>query len=181
MAMATKDKSTIVSGMGVGMSIIQRIAEKVWNRGVPDEVIHSNLYPVTVNYGLSLAEMITAGKYDEVDDKITQNCFPVEGEGAVDIKIQLVHFGRRTESNEAIHKLNAGGLRPATLPELLAFGAKFPESCESPIAAIGSVWRRGRDHRSVPYLWDDGYGLSLHLHDFEVGWYGSYRFAAVRK
>lgn len=43
--MATKDKSAIVSGMGLGMSIIQALMEKARRKGVPDETIHSLATP----------------------------------------------------------------------------------------------------------------------------------------
>ncbi|MDO8676302.1 MAG: hypothetical protein Q7K16_01475 [Candidatus Azambacteria bacterium] len=208
--MATKEKSAVISGMGVGMSIIQSLVGKAQRRGVPDEVIHSlatpegesmldqfveimagarratddsNLYPVSVNYGLSLEEMIAAGKYDWRNDDITAKHFPMKGEGVVDIDIQLVHFDRVMDSSdEVIRELDKMGLRPIKIEELLAFGAKCPEiQRQFPVVALGSVWRHAHRYRLVPYLHGSGFGRHLSLHVFERRWHEPFRFAAVRK
>lgn len=139
-------------------------------------------YVVTVNYALSLEEMITAGRYDWKNDNITGKHFSVKGEGMADVEIQLVHFDCVMDSNEVIRELDKMGLRPATLPELLAFGAKFPEiQRQFPVVALGSVWRRLFGDRFVPFLYGYGDGRDLNLHVFEDGWRGYCRFAAVRK
>jgi len=140
------------------------------------------VYPVTVNYGLSLAEMIEVGKYDWVNDSITAKHFPFTGEGMAELEVQLVHFKRRIESDDAIKKMDGMGLRPLALSELLAFGAKFPEvQREFPIIALGSVWRRRYGSRYVPVLWEYDRERDLDLGWFEGRWLGFYRFAAVRK
>ncbi|MBI1956993.1 MAG: hypothetical protein HYS44_00845 [Candidatus Niyogibacteria bacterium] len=207
--MVTKDKSAIISGMGVGMSIIQTLVGKARRRGVSDEVIHSlatpegdtlldqfveimagtqrgtndsNLHSVTVNYGLSLAEMIAAGHYDWVNNDITAKRFPVKGEGVVNVEIQLVHLNCTMESDDILRELDTMGLRPATIEELLAFGAKYPDiQCEFPIVALGSVCRRVLGHRRVPCLGWNGAGRRLGLYWFGLRWSGGCRFAAVRK
>ncbi|MBI2039244.1 MAG: hypothetical protein HYT22_03130 [Candidatus Niyogibacteria bacterium] len=207
--MATKDRSAIVSGMGVGMSIIQTLVGKAQRRGVPDEVVHSlatpegdalldqfveimastrrgandsNLYPITVDYTLSLERMIAAGHYDWKNDDITAKHFPMKGEGSANVEIQLVHFNRVMESETVIRELDTMGLRPATLEELLAFGAKYPDiQREFPIVALGSVWRYASGFRSVPFLGRSGAQRHLGLGWFEVRWDENYRFAAVRK
>lgn len=84
-------------------------------------------YPVSINYGLSLAEMIAAGKYDRVDSGITVANFPVNEEGKTDVEVQLVHFGCEMTSGDVIHALGEQDLRPDTPVELLALGAKYPD------------------------------------------------------
>lgn len=139
-------------------------------------------YPITVNYDLTMKVMIKAGKYNYANPDITAEHFSVTEEGQADISIELVHFDRRIESDEAIRELDRMGLRPATLPELLAFGARHPDvQREFPIVALGSVWQSRDGNRYVPYLWSDSGERHLYLGWFEVEWFGHYRFAAVRK
>ncbi|MDP3772371.1 MAG: hypothetical protein Q8Q94_03290 [bacterium] len=140
------------------------------------------VYPVTVYYGLSLADMIEAGHYDWVNGSITAEHFPIVGEGMVDLNINLLHFKRFIQSDEAIKEMDEMGLRPLTLPELLAFGAKFPDmQREFPIIAFGTVWQDRDGFRGVPALGEYDRGCNLGLVWFGYRWSGTYRFAAVRK
>ncbi len=140
-------------------------------------------YPVAVNYILSLEEMIAAGRYDWKNDDITAKHFPMKGEGIADVDIQLVHFGHMMDSSDkVIRELDKMGLRPASIEELLAFGAKYPDvQRQFPIVVLGSLWRRLDGDHSVPFLHGLGSGRRLRLGLFESGWRGLYRFAAVRK
>lgn len=139
-------------------------------------------YPVTVNYGSSLAEMITAGNYDSVNDDIRAENFPVEGSGSQEREIRVLHFGRYLTSDDAIGELAQQGLRPAKLEELLAFGEHHPdEQREAPIAALGSVWRGPSGDRFAPVLWGGAASRDVNLDWFEHVWQGGLRFAAVDK
>ena len=153
------------------------------------------IFPVTIDYTHSLAQMIAAGKYDWVNSDITDQHFPPPsiptglppstGSGQAtkaELKVELVHFNRTISSNDAIAELKQKGLRPATLPEFLAFGAIYPEEQRKyPIVALGSVWQYWDGDRDVPFLYcgDSRRGLSLGW--FEFGWYDDFRFAVVRK
>lgn len=141
----------------------------------------SDFFSVVVDYTQSLAAMIKAGKYDWVNPDITEQHFPVKP-GSKDVSIELVHFDRVMTSDEVLTELDRKGLRPATLPEVLAFGAKYPEKQrEFPIVALGSVWRGWNGFRFVPYLWSDAGERGLSLDWLDRRWSGRYRFAAVRK
>jgi hypothetical protein len=142
----------------------------------------TDTFMVTVDYNRSLHEMIKAGNYDYANDSITAENFPIKGEGKVDTEIILVHFNRSISSDDAIREMDQLGLRPAVLPELLAFGEMHPAvQKEFPIVALGSVWRNGGGSRVVPFLgrWDAE--RKLYLLGFVGGWGGNFRFAAVRK
>jgi hypothetical protein len=138
-------------------------------------------FPTRVDYGKSLAAMIQAGRYDYANSDITEKHFPVAS-GPTEVSIELVHFDRVMTSDEILAELDRKGLRPATLPELLAFGVKYSEKQrEFPIVALGSVWRGWVDLRHVPYLWGDA-----GLRNLDLDWLGNWwdvhsRFAAVRK
>ena len=138
-------------------------------------------YPVTVNYGLSLEEMIAAGRYNWKNGDITAEHFPMNGDGTKEVVTELIHFNNYTESDKALRELDRRGFRPATIEELLAFGAKYPElQRQFPIVALGSIWRHLSD-RYVPYLWSFTSGRYLRLYWFGVRWSVYYRFLAVRK
>ena len=142
----------------------------------------ATLFPITVNYGLGLERMIEDGKYGWTNSDINAKDFPIKGKGTVEVAIELVHFNRDMQSNEVLKELGKQGLRPGTLPELLAFGAKYLEKQrEFPIVALGSVWRNLHDRRFVAYLRCDGSERCLGLLWLEGGWDASYRFAAVCK
>jgi hypothetical protein len=140
-------------------------------------------YIVTVNYAQTLEEMIAAGKYDWLKSDIKAKNFPVDGKGTSAVNIELVHFNRTMHSDEALAELNKMGLlRPANLPELLAFGATYPDKQrEFPIVALGSVWRGHGGGRGVACLDCGGSERRLLLRWGEFGWRARYRFAAVRK
>lgn len=143
----------------------------------------TNPYPIVVDYATSLADMIVAGRYDWTNPDITVEHFPIVGEGKVDVEIELVHFGRVIEDgDEALRELDKMGLRAATLPELLGFGAKYPDmQRQFPIMALGSVWEDRGGGRDVPVLWAYDRGRPLDLRWFRGRWRKRCRFAAVRR
>lgn len=150
----------------------------------PRAVANAATYPsytVPVDYNLSLPDMITAGHYDDVNDNITPERFPIQGSGKRQVTIALVHPGKEVESQPLIDEMDALGYRPATNAELLALGARYPElQREIPVIALGSL-AEVRAHRRVMYLdnWDGKRKLNLHW--FAGRWYEVCRFAFVKK
>lgn len=143
-----------------------------------------DVFPVIVNCSKSLDEMIKAGNYDWVNWDISEKHFPVQGQGQTELNIELIHYGKHMESDDVVRDLEGYGLRPATLSELLAFGAAYPnKQREFPIVALGSVWRSwsGSGLRCVLCLRGGGSGRELGLYVWGSGWRGGCRFAAVRK
>ena len=142
-------------------------------------------YPATIDYDLSLREMIEAGKYDWKDGNITVDHFPVEGEGEVEANLILVRFGRTMSSDQVLEDLDKRDLRPlrpATLAELLAFGAKYLEvQRECSIVALGSVWAGSGGRRSVPCLCEGASLRHLYLSWLGDDWSDCSCFLAVRK
>jgi hypothetical protein len=137
---------------------------------------------VTVNYDLSVKDAIAAGKYDRKNADITDKHFPSKRKGTADTEIILVKFDKDMTSEDVLRELDKQGLRAAELPELLAFGEKYPDvQREFPIVALGSVWKASRGLRRVPYLDGDAGKRGLNLFWFVDGWSSRCRFAAVRK
>ena len=140
-------------------------------------------YDVTVNYDLTVEQLIQAGKYDWVNDDITYSHFPSTEEGGkAQVVIFLVNFNHAISSEDAIGKMYVQGLRPATLKELLALGAAYPNLQRGhPIVALGSTWRFPGGKLRVPYLSGVGSPRGLGLIWSTDGWLPDWYFAAVRK
>jgi len=94
---------------------------------------------------------------------------------------EVFHFHSLISSDKAIAIMGADGYRPATIFDLLDYGAKKPEEQRKyPIVALGSVADIGGC--SVAYLDVDGDSKRyLDLDRFFCAWDASYRFLAVRK
>jgi hypothetical protein len=139
-----------------------------------------NQFTLTVNYSLTLMQMIAAGHYDWVNSDITPKRFPAHGHGKLELIAELVHFDRNISSDDAVAELERRGLRPATITELLAFGAAQPKKQRKfPIVALGSVAELGGE-RDVPYLYGGAASRRLGLHWRSVDWRGDSCFLAVR-
>src|SRR5206468_4246268 len=92
-------------------------------------------------YGLSIGKMIIDGRYNYIDPFIKLMSLSVEWKGESYVLIELVQFGRTMKSRKIAEELHKHGFRPATLPELLAYGAAHPEQQKiAPIVALGSIW-----------------------------------------
>lgn len=133
-----------------------------------------------VDFGKSFEEMVAAGRYDWSDPNFTPERFPIVGSGTVATDAKLFHFGRDMKSDAVERELAAAGYRSATLAELLAFGAAFPEvQRQFPVIALGSVsWVGGV--RRVPALGWRGAERRLDLPWNVHDWLGLCRFLAVR-
>jgi hypothetical protein len=128
----------------------------------------------------SLKEMIAAGRYDWVNSDITAKRFGPETL-SLGQEPKLFHFDRDISSEDAIAEMEKQGYRPATLGDLLKFGAENSEEQRKfPIVALGSVARVGGD-RDVAYLGRSASGRSLDLYWFDDVWPRHCRFLAVRK
>lgn len=140
-----------------------------------------DVFVVTVDYSQTLAQLIEAGQYDWKNSDINARNFKIKGEGEAGIELKLIHLKKIVSTGEALRELEVQGLRPATLPELLVFGASFPEQqLKYPIIALGSSCKLGSG-RSAPYLWSDGRRRYLGLGWLGTSWDAACRFLAARK
>ncbi len=187
--------------------ILQSLVERVKKRGYSDDDIlrvataqgdrlldkfadvmveaaskRRDIFPVAVNYDLSVEEAIQAGDYQAVHSDITSKNFPSTRRGQTELEIMLVRFDRRMASEDVVRELDEEGLRAAELPEFLAFGAKYPDvQRKFSVVGLGSVWRDRKGYPNVPCLYTASEGRYLDLHWWDDGWYSYSRFAAIRK
>lgn len=197
-----RPKSEFLSAFGTVFQIFKTVSDEVLNLGGNDEDIRQILtnkglaqelaklivgnavevFQVVVDYSQTLADMIAACNLDWVNPDITQEHFPISGNGVVELKAELIHFRETMSTNIVLKDLDRQGYRPATLPEPLAFGAKYPEKQrEFPVVALGSVRANPDGSRRVPYLCGDGSSRGLDLGWYGLGWHDDYRFLCVRK
>jgi len=139
-------------------------------------------FSVPVDYDLSVEEAIAAGDYQAVNANITSRNFSSKRKGRAELQVFLVKFDQRMSSQDVMRELESENLRPAELPELLAFGAKYPDMQRKfSIVGMGSVWRDRKGYDNVPCLYEASEGRYLDLHWWDDGWYSYSRFAAIRK
>lgn len=139
-------------------------------------------YEVILDNSMTLEEMVGAGNYDWGNLAINAINFKFKkGKGKIKIIIKLVCFNRFMSYRKIMKWLRCHNLRPGNLPELLAFGAKYPEKqLEFPVVQIGTLWRikkrrgsrglylrRGKKERGLSAIW------------LEHGFLKYYRFIAV--
>lgn len=143
-------------------------------------------FRVTVDYGQSLKEMITAGVYDWVDPKITAKHFRLPGRGRVEIPLTIVSYPLPMTGGQVVGALAEQGLQPARLEHLLAFDAVHAMLYDMCLVALGMMWVDPEGTAQVPYLRDiviDGehQTLDLALEPFDREWELSTRFLAMPK
>ncbi|MCD4693745.1 hypothetical protein K8R62_00060 [bacterium] len=148
----------------------------------PNGSMQAGIYPVAIDYAKTIDEMVSAGHYDWKNDDINSKNFSVSGEGVVNVNLELVHLNKTVSSEDVLIYLEKNEMRPATVAELLAFGATHPEvQREFSIICLGSSWVDSDGHRLVPYLLRDGSKRYLNLHWFDYDCLEYCRFLAVRK
>ena len=141
-----------------------------------------NVFPVSMNYDLSVEVLIRVGEYNWSNSDITEKNFRSEENGTQSVELRLVHFNRVISSEDALKELDRMGLRPATLKELLTFGSTYKEEQRKhPIVALGSVSQHWHGRWFVAYLDGSAGNRYLGLGWLEDDWGGHCHFAAVRK
>lgn len=109
--------------------------------------------PVTINYSMTLEEMIEAGRYQWVNPYITESNFPIVRQGFEVTKIFVLKFDREMKADEVFARLDALGFKAADLPQLLALGKTYPELQRLFwIVAPGSLWQNKIGYTFVPAL-----------------------------
>lgn len=141
-------------------------------------------YLVTVNYDLSVEELVEDGEYDVIDDGFCSDNFWNLEKGKAKVDIYLVTFDVPIKSKKAIKEMKAQGFRPATLKELLSLGVDHPKlQLGRSIIALGSTTKEPGPYSelNVPCLSKEDKERSIDLVSWRGPWRPGVRFAAVRK
>lgn len=194
-----RQKSEFVSAIGVLFEIVKALAEEVYALGGSDNDLRrilkehelrrniakllvaniSDAYPIDVPSS-TISDLVRSGRYDWSNSDINDSHFKADEPHQAEVILR--HFGKDMSTDNVLKVLDAEGLRPATMSELLTLGIKYPQlQMEFPIVELGSVWQLVSGHRFVGYLHRFGQKRKLYLNRFGFGWYKICRFAAVRK
>lgn len=130
--------------------------------------------------------MIYADRYNRLrNENITEDKFPVKGEGCVEFEYAFFSFDHPISSKDAVVQITTSDSEnpwePAKIEHLLAYGVKNPEvQRKYLIIALGSIGEVDGKHR-VPYLYGSGAGRWLSLDFWGCDWNDNPCFLAVRK
>jgi hypothetical protein len=115
---------------------------------------HHNTYLVVVNLRQNLEQMIkSSGEFNTARWDINQVNFPItDSKNSGKLKIQIViKTFKKMMADSVVKELEKEGLRPATLPELLALAAQYPNLQKRyGIIALGSTWDPNSMHDDCP-------------------------------
>lgn len=142
---------------------------------------------ITIDYSLSLEQMIDAGKYHRVSEGISNHTFPRrESDRRVDrIELELLQvtdLERRLQTSDILAQMDRLSLRPAVIEEVLALGAYRAETAwiTSKVVAFGSTC--GTDVLVPVISFNAGQQeLSLQAKEPIEGWDMTTFFVVVRK
>jgi len=147
---------------------------------IVDLVTTRPTFEVVIDYTQLLADVIKTGHYDRVNEEITQEHFPIQGDGRQEVTVALFHFNRRISSDDAIAGMKQQGFCPGKIEHLLALGAAHPDlQKQFSIVALGSSWQHPNGNCSVPSLFWFGNERFLNLDWLEGVWHLGCRFLAV--
>jgi len=149
------------------------------------EFVDTNMstYSITVNYDLTVEQMVIAGNYDHVSPSITQENFPIKGEGQQEKKVTLFHFNRGIFPKEVIEEMSKLEYQPAEPEDVLTLGIQHRDiQRQFPILALGSPWQHPHHRKGYVIRLEGGQtirSINLRLFDFKSN--PHYHFAAVHK
>ena len=109
---------------------------------------------IRVDDSRQFSEMLQSSKQDFVDPEIIEGNFPIREKKKKRSKVFLVRFNRTLSPDDALAELKKHGFEPGGIEELFAVGGQHPErQLESPIVALGSIWKDKHGCRFIPHLW----------------------------
>lgn len=136
---------------------------------------------LTVDYSRSLKEIAAGDHYDWWSfPDLLADLLHRENETA-DLVVNLVRFDHLMVTDDILKFMEKRSLRPATLPELLAFGSQYHRIQGGlPIIALGSLRVNKNGFRFVPFIERFGSHCQIRFRWMDGGWRWHYRFLAVR-
>ena len=155
--------------------------------------MENQLFPITVDFSLSLDEMIRAGNYFHV------NLTPLEigqpkqyHSGVKEVNIECITFDQDADLVFTLDTFEKRGFRPANLPEFLALGAQHPLlQKKSTVITLDGVVKRNfvsfnaamdvSEDRLVPCLLTIEDKRILYWGAFDGQYRPGFLFACVRK
>lgn len=147
------------------------------NEIIEDPNGDSEVLTIIADYSTSLKELREKGEYDVVDPRIKNVVFRVSGkDGKFKLPVNIIHTETPAVTENLASKLQAKGLRHASVEEILTFGFTFPEmQRQFIILALNAVCSIGKD-KYVLFLHGDEKKRSLNLCPMKEKWSEACRF-----
>ncbi|HSX14860.1 MAG TPA: hypothetical protein VLE72_03045 [Candidatus Saccharimonadales bacterium] len=172
---AEDDVDNLLAGNRVGRKLTNWWVDQLKKRRA-DEPIAA----LKINYSQSLAKMIAAGEFDRVSPGITEESFPI-APGPERVEATRLQFETSCTTGYVLTEMERRLLRPATLPELLAFARSGHQSV-LPTIALGAAHRPNPvSYSFVCSLMFDETGSHLLLEADKNDWDPGVLFLAIRK
>jgi len=92
-----------------------------------DNLEHSESFIITVDYGLSLEELMVQGRYDEIKPIINSHNFPPLGKGIQRFAAKLIRFSGWMNYRLTMEAFAALGLYATDAYQLIALGNQYPD------------------------------------------------------
>jgi hypothetical protein len=147
----------IVSRKGIVIKKVRNVIMGLIKFTELGDLDHFETFFLEINYGLCLKRMISACKFTYIDDNVNEKNFSFSGEGVVQTDAVLLRFNEVITDEEALARLDKAGLRAGTLPELLAFVARYPKVLEKQgVTAPGSLHKEEDGDVTVPHVCQHG-------------------------
>jgi len=141
-----------------------------------------HIFHLIVGGNRATEELVQAGKYNWVDENITNQNLPMRPRPNGEVVIELLEFDHDVSSEEVIKGAQKRGLERPSYEDALFFGEQHPEEQRKrPIVFLHEPWQSPRGGRNVLVLYGDSSGRSLSLDCFGGRWRRRYVFVFVRK
>jgi hypothetical protein len=162
----------------------QRAAKARSIAGADRILVLSEGFPLRVDRRKGLSRMIEEGHYDLADLQIRQLRFKTSAKGGqVTGRLLRCEPLLRDDAitvNTVLRSMRRRQLRPASVGELLALGAQYPdEQCAAPIVALGAQGTAKNGMIYIPYLLGSGSKRFLKLRWDSQQWPSGYLFLAI--
>lgn len=154
-------------------------------RLVTSSVLSIDKMPFSVDYRLTLKEILTLGKYQKVNPDIRENNFPylnLRGIETANFGARLFHFNRLMMTEDILEFMGERNIEPAPIRELLFMGKMYPKlQRKFSIIGLGSTWKRCGD-LVVPGLSKNHIDFrTVELYNSKAIWPSSCRFLGIQK
>lgn len=138
-----------------------------------------NVFSITCK-GISASKLVIRGKYDHVNNSITEKLIPIKKHAPLSRTIELVKFDRNLTSKEVLAKFAQCGLKQPTREDALVFGIAYPEKQRKHRIVFLHAPIRIINYYYVFVLHELDRERYLDLCWFDNKWHQSCVFAAVR-
>lgn len=142
-------------------------------------------FSLTIDYSLSLEQMLGAGRYAWADSEINDVHFPIPEDllgQRITVTAKLFDFKPGTSNDDIILEMEQQGFNSSPLPGLLSLGAKYPDlQRENAITALGSIWSSSGNQSLIPIIMMMDGRREIGLNWYGYKWIRDCLFLGIRK